>query len=55
MRIDGQFAWSRAGVDVNATLAALPSTPPAVVRALGTLGTPDASGAVHVQWRSGPR
>jgi hypothetical protein len=55
VRIDGQFAWSLAGVEVKATLAALPSTPPAVVRALGALGTPDANGAVHVQWRSGPR
>ena len=55
VRIDGQFAWSPSGVDVNATLAALPSTPPAVVRALGALGTPDANGAVHVQWRSGPQ
>ena len=55
VRIDGQFAWSPAGVEVNATLAALPSTPPAVVRALGALGMPNANGAVHVQWRSGPR
>jgi len=55
VRIDGQFTWSPAGVEVNVTLAALPSTPPAVVRALGALGTPDANGAVHVQWRSGPR
>jgi hypothetical protein len=55
VRIDGQFAWSPAGVEVDATLAALPSTPPAVVRALGALGTPDANGAVRVQWRSGPR
>jgi hypothetical protein len=55
VRIDGEFAWSLAAIEVNATLAALPSTPPAVVRALGALGTPDANGAVHVQWRSGPR
>ena len=55
VRIDGEFAWSPAGVEVNATLAALPSTPPAIVRALGALGTADANGAVHVQWRSGPR
>jgi general secretion pathway protein N len=54
VRIDGDFAWSLAGSEVNATLTALPSTPPAVARALGALGTPDASGAVHVQWRSGP-
>jgi hypothetical protein len=55
VRIDGEFAWSLAAIEVNATLAALPSTPPAVVRALGALGTPDANGAVHVQWRSGAR
>jgi len=55
VRIDGEFAWSPAAMEVNATLAALPSTPPAIVRAMGALGTPDANGAVHVQWRSGPR
>jgi general secretion pathway protein N len=55
VRIDGEFTWSSVGVDVNAALTALPSAPPAVARALGTLGTPDASGAVRVRWRSGPR
>ena len=55
VRIDGDFAWSPAAIEVNATLAALPSTPPAIVRAMGALGTPDANGAVHVQWRSGSR
>ena len=55
VRIDGEFAWSPAAIEVNATLAALPSTPPAIVRAMGALGTPDANGAVHVQWRSGSR
>ena len=55
VRIDGEFSWSSAAIDVNAALSALPSAPPAVVRALGTLGTPDASGAVRVRWRSGPR
>ena len=53
-RIAGEFAWSNAGIEVDATLAALPSTPAAVVRAMGALGTPDADGAVRVQWRSGP-
>lgn len=55
VRVDGEFTWSDAGLEISATLSALPSTPPAVVRALAALGTPDASGAVHVQWRSGPR
>jgi len=53
VRIDGEFAWGNTGIEVSATLAALPSTPPAVVRALAALGTPDANGAVRVQWRSG--
>ena len=55
VRIDGEFGWSLSAIEINATLAALPSTPPAVVRALGALGTPDANGAVHVQWRSSAR
>jgi general secretion pathway protein N len=55
VRIDGDFAWSPAAIEVNATLAALPSAPPGVVRALGALGSPDATGAVHLQWRSGSR
>jgi len=52
VRIDGEIAVSSAGFDVSATLAPLPSAPPEVIRALGALGTPDASGAVRVQWRS---
>jgi len=55
VRIDGEFTWSGAGVEVSAALSPLPSAPPAVVRALGALGTVDATGAVHVQWRGGPR
>jgi len=55
VRIDGEFALAEAGIEVSATLAALPATPPAIVRALGALGTPDANGAVHVQWRGGTR
>jgi general secretion pathway protein N len=53
VRIDGEFAWGNAGIEGNATLAALPSAPPTVVRALGAMGKPDANGDVRVQWRSG--
>ena len=52
-RIEGEFALGSAGIDFNATLTPLPSTPPAVMRALGALGTPEAGGAVRMQWRSG--
>ena len=55
VRIDGEFAWGNTGIEVNATLVPLPSTPPAVIRALGALGTPDANGSVRVQWRGGTR
>ncbi len=54
VRIDGEFAIGNAGIDVNATLAPLASTPPQVLRTLSSLGTQDASGAVRVQWHSGP-
>jgi hypothetical protein len=55
VRIDGEFAWSTSGIEVSATVAPLPSTPPAVIRALGVLGTPDVNGSVRVQWRGGTR
>jgi hypothetical protein len=55
VRIDGEFTLGIASIEVNATLAPMPSTPPAVIRALGALGTPDANGTVRVQWRSGTR
>ena len=55
IRVEGDFAWTQAAVTVNVTLTPLPSTPPAVARALSALGTPDASGAVRLQWRGGAR
>lgn len=55
VRVDGELAWSDAGIAANATLTPLPSTPPAVAHALAALGTPDAAGAVRVQWRVGQR
>ena len=55
VRVDGEFASGNAGVSASATMSPLPSTPPAVMRSLNALGTPDANGAVRVQWRSGNR
>jgi hypothetical protein len=54
-RIDGEMTLGSEGIGAGATLAPLPSTPPAAMRALAALGTPDASGAVRVQWRSSDR
>jgi general secretion pathway protein N len=55
VRLDGEFAASGGGLDINARLTPLPGASPAVVRALAALGTPDAGGAVRVQWRGGGR
>ena len=55
VRVDGEFTLGNAGSSVSATVLPLPSTPPAIQRALGALGAPDAAGAVRVQWRSGGR
>jgi len=55
INVDGEFTWGVAGLDVHATLTPLPATPPAIVRALGAIGTPDANGAIRVQWHSGTR
>jgi Type II secretion system (T2SS), protein N len=55
IRVDGDLAWSEGSLGVNATLTPMASAPPSVVRALSALGTPDANGAVRLQWRSGDR
>ncbi len=53
VRIDGDLTLGPTMSAVNMTLAPLPSTPPAVARALGAIGTPDGTGAVRLQWRGG--
>ncbi len=55
VRVAGDIALGNADIDVNLSIAPLPTTPPAIARALGALGTPDGTGAVRLQWRSGPR
>lgn len=54
-RVDGELTFGSEAIAASVTLAPLPSTPPAAMRALATLGTTDASGAVRLQWRSGDR
>ena len=67
IRVDGEITLRGTESTANITLSPLPSTPPAIARALGglgtspgtsvgtSLGTPDTNGAVRVQWRSGNR
>lgn len=55
VRVAGDIALGDADIDVNLSVAPLPTTPPAIARALGALGTPDGTGAVRLQWRGGPR
>ncbi|MEO8346568.1 MAG: type II secretion system protein N [Betaproteobacteria bacterium] len=63
VRVEGELTLGLAGSTANVTLTPLPATPPAITRALSALGTspgtstgtPDATGAVRVQWRSSNR
>ena len=50
--IDGEMTMSRSGVGLDATLAPRTGASEKVVHVLSSLGPPDASGAVHLQWLS---
>jgi len=52
VRIDGTIVGADTGaVSVDATVTPSPSAPANVARALAAIGSPDASGAVHLAWR----
>ena len=55
VRIGGTITVAAAGIGLDAEIAPLPATPPAVLRALAALGTPDSSGAVRIAWRGSLR
>jgi general secretion pathway protein N len=55
VRIQGALSFGGTGASIDATVTPLPSTPTTVSRVLGALGTPDAAGAVRLQWRGGSR
>lgn len=55
VRIDGTMTFAATAISVDVEIAPLPATPPAVVRALAALGTPDSAGAVRVAWRGSLR
>jgi general secretion pathway protein N len=55
VRIDGEIALSDADAEVRVTLTPSLSGPSDVARTLSMLGTPDAAGAVHLQWRAALR
>lgn len=55
VRIDGTVSIGAGDASVEGTLAPAPGASPAIARALATLGTPDASGAVRVSLRGALR
>ncbi|MEO6564644.1 MAG: type II secretion system protein N [Casimicrobiaceae bacterium] len=52
VRVTGTLGLSAEGNDGDLTITPLPDAPPAMLRALATLATPDASGAVRLTWRN---
>jgi len=52
VRVTGALGLTADGNDGDLTIAPLPGAPPALLRALATLATPDASGAVRLTWRN---
>ena len=50
--VDGTMTMARTGVGLDATLAPRTGASPNVARVLSALGTPDANGAVRLQWLS---
>jgi general secretion pathway protein N len=52
-RIDGDVVIAANGATMHANIAAGPDVPPDIARTIAALGTPDANGVVHVQWRIG--
>ena len=52
-RIDGDVALAANAATLRANIAAGPDVPTDIARMIAALGTPDANGVVHVQWRVG--
>lgn len=52
VRVTGTLGLAADGNDGDLTIAPLPGAPPALLRALATLATPDANGAVRLTWRN---
>lgn len=48
----GTLGLAAGGNDGDLTITPLPGAPPALLRALATFATPDASGAVRLTWRN---
>lgn len=55
VRVTGSLGLTIDGNDGDLTITPLPGAPPALLRALATFATPDASGAVRLTWRNRSR
>jgi len=52
-KIDGNIAIAASGMTLNLNIAPGPGVAPDIARMLAALGTVDANGVVHAQWRTG--
>jgi hypothetical protein len=55
LRVAGTIVANVVGASLDATLTPAPGAPPGLARALGAVGTADASGGVRIAWRSAAR
>ncbi len=55
VRVDGTVNFTSSSNDGDITITPAPGAPPALVRALASMGRPGADGAVRVTWRNGGR
>lgn len=52
VRVHGTINFTSSANDGDITITPAPGAPPVLVRALASMGTPDANGAVRVTWRN---
>lgn len=55
VRVNGTINATATGNDGDITIAPVPGAPPALVRAVASLGRPDTDGAVRLAWRNAGR
>lgn len=55
VRVNGTINVTATGNDGDITIAPIPGAPPALARAVASLGKPDADGAVRLTWRNAGR
>lgn len=55
VRVNGTISFTSGSSDGDITVTPVPGAPPALMRALASMGKPDADGAVRLTWRNSSR